>query len=86
MAGATSVSLKVGDQPRNFLFGNPFATPLVTSIIANQNSLPLYREAVYATYQAIVTGTGIFLFGVNIALSQAADWWYHIPHPSWLKR
>jgi hypothetical protein len=34
---------------------------------------------------AIVAATGVLLFGYNILLSQTAEWWYHTPHPDFLK-
>lgn len=55
MASSQAVYLKSGDQPRAFSFGSP--TVPVTAITANQASFPVYKEAVYSTFQAIVLGT-----------------------------
>lgn len=67
MASAQAVYLKSGDQPRAFDFGN--AAAQVNTIIANQASLPIYKEAVYSTFQAILTGTGALTATVAIQAS-----------------
>lgn len=64
MAGAGAVFIKSGEQPRLFNFGRPDA--LITSIIANTTSQPLYKESVFATFQAVVKGTGLITATVNI--------------------
>ena len=58
MSSSQAVFIKSGDQPRLFPFGTSFAAPPVTSITANQASLPIYKESVYSTFQAILKGTG----------------------------
>ena len=56
MAMSQAVYIKSGDQPKGFVFGNPTAPAGVTTVV--QASLPIYKESVYATFQAIVLGTG----------------------------
>ena len=56
MASSQAVYIKSGDQPRAMLFGNAQVnSPFTTT---NQNTLPIYKESVFASFQAILTGTG----------------------------
>ena len=67
MASSQAVFLKAGDQPRAFMFGNVAASG--TSTTTNQSSQPLYKEAVYSAFQAILTGTGALTATVTIQAS-----------------
>ena len=60
MASAQAVFLKSGEQPRLFTFGSSFltVTPPVVSVVANQASMPLYKEGIYSTFQGSLKGTG----------------------------
>lgn len=51
-----TVNLAGGIASRRFAFGNSVNPSY--SITANQNSLPLYKEAIYSAFQAVVEGTG----------------------------
>lgn len=64
-----SVKLFAGDLPKYF----PFAAPGTLSTTTNQVSLPIYKEAIYSTYQAILTGTGAVTGTVNIQVTD--DFW-----------
>lgn len=64
MASSQAVYIKSGDQPKGFVFGNP--TQPVASTTTIQNSLPIYKESVYSTFQAIVQGTGAVTGTVTI--------------------
>ena len=55
MASSQSVYIASGDQPRLFDFGN--ASAQVNSTTTVQNSLPIYKQSVFSTFQAILTGT-----------------------------
>ena len=67
MASSQAVYIKSGDQPRAFPFGNQISP--VTTITANQASLPVYKESVYSSFQAILTGTGALTATVAIQAS-----------------
>lgn len=56
MNNSQPVYIKSGEQPRAFVFGNPSAR--LNSTIAVANSQPIYKESVYSSFQAIITGTG----------------------------
>lgn len=56
MAGPNAVSIVSGRQPQLFNFGRPDA--VTSSITANATSLPIYKESVFATFQAVLKGTG----------------------------
>lgn len=67
MASSQAVYIKSGDQPRNFVFGN--RTSPSSSVTATQASLPIYKESVYSTFQAVVTGTGVVTATVTFQVS-----------------
>lgn len=56
MAGASSVNIKSGDQTR--LFQWPSSLGPVYSTTVNGASVPLFKESIYSTFQAIITTTG----------------------------
>jgi hypothetical protein len=62
-----NVRLKAGEQPRLFAFGIPPAQS--TSTTTNQNSQPLYKEAVYSAFQAMIRGTGAVSATVTLRVS-----------------
>ena len=51
-----NVFIKSGEQTRTFGWGNALAR--TTTIGSTQASLPIYKESVYSTFQAILNGTG----------------------------
>ena len=65
------VRLSAGQASGASLFQFPpiTGTGLVTSITANNTSLPLQRSYIYDTYQAIVTGTGAVTATVTFQVS-----------------
>lgn len=65
----TTVNLAGGIASRRFAFGNSVAPAY--SITANQNSLPLYKEAIYSAFQAVVEGTGVVT--ATIAIQGSVD-------------
>ena len=67
MGSAQGVFIMAGDQPRAFAFGN--SVNPVYFVTANQNSLPLYKQSVYSSFQAILTGTGALTATVAIQAS-----------------
>lgn len=67
MPSSTAVVMKSGEQPRTFSWGTQ-AVP-ASSTTANQASLPLYKEAVYGVFQAIVAGTGAVTATVTFQVS-----------------
>ena len=56
MASSQAVYIKSGDQPRAFIFGNQVVPQTGTTTV--QVSLPIYKESVFSSFQAIVQGTG----------------------------
>lgn len=62
-----NVRLKSGEQTRLFAFGIPPVQ--TTQVTTNRNSQPLYREAVYSTFQATIRGTGVVSATVTIRCS-----------------
>jgi len=64
MASSQAVYIKVGDQPKAFPFGNQVS--YTTSTTTTQSSLPIYKDALHCTFQAIVAGTGAVTATVTI--------------------
>jgi len=67
MGASQAMYIKSGEQPRSFIFGNQ-TVPLL-SITTNQNSLPLYKESVFSTFQAWIKGTGALTATINFDVS-----------------
>lgn len=67
MASSQAVYIKSGDQPRAFNFGNQVVPVVNTTTV--QASLPIYKESVYSTFQAIVSGTGAVTATVAIQVT-----------------
>ena len=67
--GASGVKIMSGDLPKYFNFGTP-QTP-VTSITANGNSLALYKETPYSSFQMTCYSStfGALTATVNIQVS-----------------
>lgn len=59
----TDVYIKSGEQPRYFAFGGVTSTTIVAV------SSAIYKESPYATFQAIVTGTGAVSATVSIQVT-----------------
>jgi hypothetical protein len=59
-----AVYIKSGEQPRSFYFGNAAAQTAKTTTV--QASQPMYKESVYSSFQAILTGTGALTATVTI--------------------
>lgn len=66
-----NVRLKSGDQTRNFGFGIAPTQSIFTT--TNQDSFPLYKEAVYSTFQALIRGTGAVSATVTLRVSNDDD-------------
>lgn len=56
MSGASAVTIKSGDQTRNFAFGVPNQNPPVYTTSIPQASLPIYKESPYSAFQVISAG------------------------------
>ncbi|CAB4120864.1 hypothetical protein UFOVP2_36 [uncultured Caudovirales phage] len=67
MGMPSAVYIKSGDQPRAFAFGNSVAPALTTT--SNQSTLPIYKESVYSSFQAVVRGTGAITATATIQVS-----------------
>lgn len=70
-----TVLVKSGEQVRNFEFGY-FVGPHVYNALApgaSLNSLPLYKESPWGTFQAIVDGTGAGTGSVTIQVTNDDD-------------
>lgn len=61
------VYVKSGEQPRAFAFGNPAAFTLST--ITNQDSLPIYKESPWGTFQGIISGIGALTGSLTIQVT-----------------
>lgn len=68
MGSSQAVYLKAGEQPQYFQFGPPAfgASNLTTT---NQSSQPIYKEGLYSTFQAILTGIGVLAATVTLQVS-----------------
>lgn len=67
MASSQAVYIKSGDQPRAMLFGNAQVnSPFTTT---NQNTLPIYKESVFSSFQVTLTGTGALTGTVAFQIS-----------------
>lgn len=67
MASAQAVYIKSGDQPRQFAWGSQQSPSY--SVAAAQSSLPLYKESVCSTFQAIAVGTGAVTATVTLRVT-----------------
>ena len=67
MGSSQAVYIKSGDQPRTFNWGYQ-ALPTLSTTVTGQ-SLPTYKESVFSSFQAILTGTGALTATVLIQVS-----------------
>lgn len=67
MASGQMAYLGQGIQPASFNFGLPASIVYTTTTVAA--SLPLYKETLYSTFQAIITGTGAVTATVQIQVT-----------------